>query len=69
MKQVPDVIQILLPQRLIKTELFHQFRMPLRRNAAFPCHQQDRIARQNAHKTESQNSDTEKCRYQIGNFA
>src|SRR5690606_1944608 len=68
MQQVPDIVEILLPDRTVEAKLRHQFGMAFRADAALTGHQQDRIAGQNTDESEGNDRDADEGRHQIDKF-
>lgn len=69
LKQPPQKMEILLPDRLAEAELFGKLCMPLGRNAALTRHQQHGIARQDTNEGKGNDGNPEKCRNEIEKFA
>ena len=62
MREAPDIVQKLLPDWLIETELMTEVNQPLRRHAALADPDLDRVARHQTDGDESQEHQRQKGR-------
>src|SRR3546814_1341573 len=63
---VGQIAEVLLPSRLVETELMHQLGMAFRGYAALAGQESHRIARQQPDKGEGHQGDAEEGRYELG---
>ena len=66
---LPEIVEELLPDRLVEAELVAKLGQPLGRDAAFAGAHLDRIARHEADRDEGQEGDREKGRDDAAAFA
>ena len=66
MQQVPDIIEILLPDGFIQTQFDHYFSVSFRRHITFAGKRGYRISRQQSNKAEGHYCDPEKYGHQQG---
>ena len=62
MQHTPDIVEILLPERLIKAQLGQQLRVTLRGNTTFARHDHHRVAGDHMDEGKSEKGDTDKRR-------